>query len=105
MRQEYNEAALSDPLGLSAADELVEDALRVVGEVAELCLPADQRTRAALRVAQFEPCRHAPTYITHSLFSPGPAQLAADLQRKTEASADSDSAKDLLIRPTTLVSI
>jgi len=103
VRQEYNEAALSDPLGLSAADELVEDALRVVGEVAELCLPADQRTRAVLRVAQFEPCRHAPTYITHSLFSP--AQLAADLQRKTEASADSDSAKDLLIRPTTLVSI
>ena len=48
MRQKNDKAALADPLGLTAADELIEDALRVVGEVAELCFPADERLRVAL---------------------------------------------------------
>ena len=62
MRQENDETALSHPLGLTAADELVEDALSVVGEVAELCFPADERIRLALRVAQLETfnVRHTP---------------------------------------------
>jgi len=48
VRQQNDKAALSDPLGLSAADELVKDALRVVSEVSELCLPADQSVRITL---------------------------------------------------------
>jgi len=56
VRQQNDKAALSNPLGLSAAHELIKDALRVVSEVTELCLPADQRVRITLRVAQLKTC-------------------------------------------------
>jgi len=54
VRQQNNKAALSNPLGLSAADELIEDALRVVSKVSELRLPTDQRVWITLRIAKFE---------------------------------------------------
>lgn len=47
MWQEHDQSALANPLGLSATDELVEDALRVVCKVPELGLPADERIRVA----------------------------------------------------------
>ena len=54
MRKQNDKATLSNPLGLSAANELIKDALRIVGEISELRLPADQRVRIALRVAELE---------------------------------------------------
>jgi len=48
VRQKNNKAALSHPLGLTTAHELVEDALSVVGEVSELCFPADESVWVAL---------------------------------------------------------
>jgi len=54
VRQKNDQAALSNPLELATADELVEDALRVVGEVSELCFPANERVRVALRVAELK---------------------------------------------------
>ncbi len=52
--QEHDEAGLADPLGLAARDELVDDALRRVGEVAELRLPDDQRVGIGHGVAELE---------------------------------------------------
>jgi len=43
--QQENDAVLSDPLGLAAADELVNDALGRVGKVPELGLPQHQGIR------------------------------------------------------------
>lgn len=43
MRQQQHHATLPRPLILTAEDELVDDALRGVGKVAELGLPDDQR--------------------------------------------------------------
>ena len=43
VRQEENEPAPLTPLGLAGRDELVHDALRVVGEIAELRLPQHER--------------------------------------------------------------
>ena len=48
VRQENDESALSSPLGLSAADELVKDALCIVSEVTELRLPTHQCVRVTL---------------------------------------------------------
>lgn len=42
MGQEHNNTTLPDPLGLTAADELVKDALGIVSKVSELSFPADQ---------------------------------------------------------------
>ena len=39
VRQAHNEARTLEPFALSGSDELVNDALRVVRKVAELCLP------------------------------------------------------------------
>ena len=54
--QHHHQVALSDPLRLPAADELVDDALRGVREVAELRLPAHERVRVGDRVAELEAC-------------------------------------------------
>ncbi len=56
MWQQHDESALPHPLGLAAADELVDDALRRVGEVTELRFPDDQRVGTRQRVSQFESC-------------------------------------------------
>jgi len=47
MRQQHNNAALSNPLSLSAADELIKDTLGCVGKVSKLRLPNHQRIRIA----------------------------------------------------------
>lgn len=54
MRQQHHQAALSHPLRLSRADELIDDALRCVVEVAELRFPQDQRVGVGHRVAELE---------------------------------------------------
>ena len=43
VRQQQHDAGEQVPLVLAGGDELVDDDLRAVGEVAELRLPADQR--------------------------------------------------------------
>jgi hypothetical protein len=52
--QEKDEPRLPDPLGLSAGDELVDDALGRVGEVPELGLPQHQRVRVCHRESQLK---------------------------------------------------
>lgn len=42
MRKQQHNAVLSDPLGLTRADELVDDALRCVMKVSKLGLPQNQ---------------------------------------------------------------
>ena len=54
VRQEHDEAGLARPLGLTGGDELIDDALGGVGEVAELRLPHDQCVGVGLRVAELE---------------------------------------------------
>ena len=54
VRQEQHEAAALVPLLLGAGDELVDDDLRAVREVAELRLPEDERRRVGHRVAELE---------------------------------------------------
>lgn len=53
--QQQHDAVLSDPLGLTRADELVDDALGRVVEVSELGLPQDQSVRTRHRKTQLEP--------------------------------------------------
>ena len=52
--QEHDEAALSHPLVLPTADELINDALSRVVEVAKLGLPAHQRIGVGLTETQFK---------------------------------------------------
>ena len=54
MWQQYNDATLANPLGLTAADELVEDALSGVSKVSELRLPDHQCIRIAYGVAELK---------------------------------------------------
>jgi hypothetical protein len=54
VREEHDEAALAHPLGLTRRDELVDDALGGVVEVAELGLPDDERVGVGHRVAELE---------------------------------------------------
>ena len=54
VRQEQREAAEAAPLGLARADELVDDDLRAVGEVAELAFPDHQAVGVGGRVAVLE---------------------------------------------------
>ena len=42
MGKEHDDAGEQPPLGFAGGDELVNDDLRAVGEVAELCLPEDE---------------------------------------------------------------
>jgi hypothetical protein len=54
VRQQADEARHAQPLALARRDELVEQHLRAVGEVAELGFPQRQRIRLGQRVAVFE---------------------------------------------------
>ena len=54
MRQQQHEARHAEPFPLAGGDELVDDDLRAVGEVAELRLPQHQRVRLGEAVAIFE---------------------------------------------------
>jgi hypothetical protein len=58
MGQQHNNAALARPLGLAGADELVNNALRRVGEIPELRLPDHQGIGVGHGVAQFK-AQHA----------------------------------------------
>ena len=49
------EAACPQPLRLTRGDELIEDHLRAVGEVAELRFPDHKREGIGDRIAVFEP--------------------------------------------------
>ena len=54
MRQEQGEATQAAPLGFAGTDELVDDDLRAVDEIAELRLPDHERRRVGGRVTVFE---------------------------------------------------
>ena len=54
MGEEENQPRLSHPFRLARSDELVDDALGGVEEVAELGLPADERVGVGHRIAQLE---------------------------------------------------
>lgn len=63
VRLQQHDTGLPHPLGLPARDELVDDALRHVVEVAELRLPQHQRVRVRHRVAHLE-AQHTCIIIT-----------------------------------------
>ena len=54
VRQQHHEAADAAPLHFARRDELVDDHLRAVGEVAELRFPDHEARRIGSRVAVFE---------------------------------------------------
>ena len=54
VRQEQREPAQAAPLRFARADELVDDDLRAVHEVAELAFPDDERGRVGGRISVFE---------------------------------------------------
>src|SRR3546814_2382983 len=54
VRQEYRQTAKTPPLRLAGGNELVEQHLRAVREVAELCFPDHQRIRIGRRIAVFK---------------------------------------------------
>src|SRR3546814_14124508 len=54
VRQEYRQTAKTPPLRLAGGNELVEQHLRAVREVAELCFPDHQRSRIGRRIAVFK---------------------------------------------------
>jgi len=54
VREEHHEAGLAHPLGLRAREELVDDDLGAVGEVAELSLPHGKHAGGLERVAVLE---------------------------------------------------
>ena len=54
VRQHAHEPGHAQPLALARRDELVDDHLGAVGEVAELRLPQGQRVRLGERVAVLE---------------------------------------------------
>ena len=54
VRQQHDQAGEQVPLGFAGGDELVDDGLRAVGEVAELGFPEDQRFGIVAAVAVFE---------------------------------------------------
>lgn len=55
VRQEQGQAAQASPLGLAGGNELVDDDLCAIDEIAELGLPDGQRTRFGRSVAILEP--------------------------------------------------
>jgi hypothetical protein len=52
--QEQHDAGEQVPLGLAGADELVDDGLGNVDEIAELSFPEDERFGVVAAVAVFE---------------------------------------------------
>jgi len=54
VRQQHHHAAVALPLRVAANDELVDDHLRPVGEVAELRLPHHQGVGGVRGVAEFK---------------------------------------------------
>ena len=59
VREQQDQTAHAQPFRLAPAQELVDDHLRAIGEIAELCLPQHQATRIGEAVAVFEaddPC-------------------------------------------------
>jgi len=59
MRLQHNETGLSNPLGLTAADELINYTLRRIVEVSELGFPTYQSIRIRHRVTQFKSCNYS----------------------------------------------
>ena len=55
VRQQHGEAAQPAPLGFTGGDELVDDHLRTVGEIAELRFPYRQRIRFGSGITVLEP--------------------------------------------------
>lgn len=54
MREEHHQASLSNPLGLSRCNKLVNDALGCVVEVTKLCLPYNKSIGVGHREAQLK---------------------------------------------------
>ena len=54
VRQQHDEAGHAQPLAFAGGDEIVDDHLRAVGEVAELRLPQHQRVGVGEAEAVFE---------------------------------------------------
>ncbi len=57
VRQEQHQSAQAIPLGFAGGDELIDDHLRAVGEVAELGFPDRQRVRIGGGITVLE-CHH-----------------------------------------------
>ena len=55
MGEEHDQSRLPHPLGLTAGDELIDDALGGVGEISKLRLPHHQRVGVRHAEAQLEP--------------------------------------------------
>ena len=55
MGQQHHQSGETKPFLLCGSDELVDDDLRTIGEVAELRLPADQGVWVCSAVAIFKP--------------------------------------------------
>src|SRR5206468_7626344 len=58
VREQHDEPARAQPLGFARGDELIDDALGAISEVAELRLPQHQSLRVGERIAIFE-AKHA----------------------------------------------
>jgi hypothetical protein len=54
VREQQRDAAEQPPFVFGGGDELIDDDLRAVGEVAELRFPQDERFRVVAAVAVFE---------------------------------------------------
>ncbi len=79
MRQQHHEAAHAQPFAFARKDELVDDDLRAIGEIAELRFPQHERVRLGHRVSIFE-AEHG-RFGQHAVDDLEPV-LAADLGQR-----------------------
>lgn len=82
MWQQQHDAVLSDPLGLTGTDELIDDALSRVVEVSELSLPQDQSVGTRHRKAQLKAWRQI-IYSERSLSADTEHQNGEETSSKT----------------------
>ena len=79
VRQEHDQIAGLMPLGFGTGDEVIDDDLRAVGEIAELGFPCDQCERVGDAVAELE-SEHGglrKRAVEHLETGPGPGGCAA----------------------------
>ena len=82
VRQEQHEAAEALPLGLTRTDELVDDDLRAVGEIAVLGLPDHQTVRLGRGIAVLEP--HDGLFRQHGVEHLHARLMLADMLQRQE---------------------
>lgn len=83
VRKQHNNTALSNPLGLSRSDELIDDDLRTIGKVTELRLPHDERIRVGQGISELESKHSVLTQrrVTHGVVGLIHRQLVQRYQR------------------------